>query len=124
MTTLSSKIAKLIAAATALEAPLFGLDLIQAGATAAEARRDQIMADFDAGKFVSTDDEPFASFVAPTEDVDADLKILEDAAAAAWVFITNRFLPDEITGVVNSREEQINNSLIEGYRVAKSYTGE
>lgn len=94
MTTLSSDIKRLIAAARALGAPLFSLDRFLVVAELLEDERAAIVSRHEAGAVEG--EGVFAAFLAPTEDVDADMAIIADAVRAAWAFIASRDLPGVI----------------------------
>ena len=128
MTALSAQISKFIEAANALGAPLFGLDLLESAASAAEAMRGSIIAEFEANPPSFDAAAPFAQFVIPTDEVDADIAALEKAASAAWAFVASRHLPASIGAPLTAATlegvgEEINDMLCHGYNVAKRYIG-
>lgn len=127
MTTLSAQINRFIAAANALGAPLFGLDALEAGAKAAEARRNALFAEFEANPPAFDAAAPFARFASPTNEIDADIAALEEAASAAFGFVVARFLPasigEPLTGDIGEGVgAEVNDALRHGYEVAKRYT--
>ncbi|WP_353194590.1 hypothetical protein [Pusillimonas noertemannii] len=128
MTAVSAQISKFIDAANALGAPLFGLDLLASAASAAEAKRGSIIAEFEANPPSFDAAAPFAHFLTPTDEIDADIADLEKAASAAWAFVASRHLPASIgapltTATLEGVGEEINDTLRHGYDVAKRYIG-
>lgn len=83
---LSEEITKLIAAAKALGAPLYGLDRFQAAAVVIEAEKSRIIAEH------KPSGEGFFDFP-ETDDVDAETVTLVTATYAAWGFVSSRYLP-------------------------------
>ncbi len=120
---LSVEIHRLTAAANALGAPLFGLDLLARGAALAEAGKLDA-----AGNQPGETDNPFAAFL-PNEDevrIDADIAVLRAAARAAWAFVAQRYLPSTIAAPLRGDLEgglghDLNEALIAGYGIAKRY---
>lgn len=126
MTTLSSEIAKLINAANALGAPLFSLDRFLKAAEVLEAERASILQRHEAGEF--SDESMFAAFVAPTQDVDADIETIKRASRAAWAFVAGRFLPDDLAAPMDGDLDgglgsEINETLRAGLKVVEQRIG-
>lgn len=126
MTTLSSDIDRLIAAANALGAPLFSLDRFHAVAKLLEEERMAIVARHEAG---AIDGEGlFAVFLPPTEDVDVEIAIVADAVRAAWAFIASRYLPESIAApmqgdLAEGVGKAINDAVIAGLDVVTHRIG-
>lgn len=109
--TISEKIAQQIAAAEALGAPLFSLDVLHVGAVAAEQASTNLKAaqPTDAYGFVASVDNGH----------DANLKIIKNAAEAAFAFACCRHLPPEL-GEYRERDDA-NRLIISGIEAAKQY---
>ena len=114
---LSHEIKKLIAAANALGAPLYGLD-----------RFSLVAEDIEAKQAARNSSDVFETLLAGQDELDSDILVLVAATYAAWAFVASRYLPEAIAAPLrgdldDGEGKRANDAVIAGLDVVARRIG-